>query len=113
MGTSAYGYYFKSKKEFKEFIKNDRLGIKQKYPQESGCYGYTLSRLLIKYGYDVKADSIGVLLTKNQIIEIYDDIKFGKESPTDILMIKVISEIMDLYDYEYVYFGNFYNCYYE
>lgn len=113
MGTSAYAYYFKTRKEFKEFIKNDRLGIKQQYPYESGCYGYTLSRLLIKYGYDVKADNIDVLLTKNEIIEIYDDIKFGKESPTDILMLKVISEIMDLYEYEYVYFGNFYNCYYE
>lgn len=113
MGTSAYGYYFKTKKEFKEFIKNDRLGIKQKYPQESGCYGYTLSRLLIKYGYNVKADDIDVLLTKNQIIEIYDDIKFGKESATDIVMIKVIAGTMDLCDYEYVYFGNFYNCCYE
>lgn len=54
MGTSAYGYYFKTKKQFKEFIKNYKLGIKQKYPQLSGCYGYELSNLLIENGYNVK-----------------------------------------------------------
>lgn len=34
MGTSVYGYYFKTKKQFKEFIKNDRLGIGNFY----NCY---------------------------------------------------------------------------
>lgn len=112
MGTSAYGYYFKTRKEFKTFIENDRLGIKQKYPEQSGCYGYELSNLLLKYDYDVKVDSIDTLLTKNEITEIYDDIKYGEESPSTILIIKNILEIMNLHKYEYVYFGNFYNCYY-
>lgn len=112
MGVSAYGYYFKTRKEFKTFIENDILGIKQKYPEQSGCYGYDISNLLLKYDYDVKADNIDILLTKNEIIEIYNDIKYKEEYTSTILIIENIKEIMDLYDYKYVYFGNFYNCYY-
>lgn len=113
METSAYAYYFKTRKEFKNFYKNDSLGIKQKCPKETGCYGYDLSNLLSKYGFNVKANGIDLLLSRYEIIEIYDDIKNGKEPRYMIAMVKQILQTMELSECDYVYFGNFLNCYYD
>lgn len=113
METSAYAYYFKTRKEFKNFYKNDSLGIKQKCPKETGCYGYDLSNLLSKYDFNVKANDIDLLLSRYEIIEIYDDIKNGKEPRYMIAMVKQILQTMELSECDYVYFGNFLNCYYD